>query len=95
MDQVGHNGMYDMVLLKASIEKLSGAVERQTTAINNLPDKQTISTLTEKIDMFMTLHRNSLPIFMVILMFATLLGAIFGKEIIEWIFNHPINPSAR
>ncbi len=86
---VGREG-HEFEMLKASIEKLSGAVERQTLAINNLPDKEIILSLSDRIEMFMLMHRTSIPIFMVILMFATLLGVIFGKEIIEWIFDHPI-----
>ncbi len=94
---VSRNGHepHDVALLKAAIDKLSASVDRQTSAINQLPDRETIDALGKRIQDFMDFHRSSIPIFMVVLMFATLLGVIFGKEIIEWIFEHPIYPLSR
>jgi len=86
---------HEVALLKAAIDKLSESVDRQTLAIGQLPDRETIDTLGKRIQDFMDFHRSSIPIFMVVLMFATLLGVIFGKEIIEWIFEHPIYPISR
>lgn len=51
-----------------------------------------VDKLIQKIDLFMVLYQRSIPAWAVLLMFATLLGALFGKECIEWMFKSPLVP---
>jgi tetrahydromethanopterin S-methyltransferase subunit B len=90
MSRNGTSEHHDMAMLKSAIDNLSQSLDRQTQAMSSLPDKDAIEALGKRIQDFMDFHRSSIPIFMVVLMFATLLGVIFGKEIIEWVFEHPI-----
>lgn len=90
LQEENSNPNVSLYSLQKSIEHLASMVEKETIAISNLPDKKSIQNLSEKIESFMRLHTKSIPIGMVILMFITLLGVLFGKEAIEFIFNHPL-----
>lgn len=76
-----------MVSLQNSIEHLASTVERQTAVLSSLPDKDSIQGLSDRLELFMDIHSKSLPMSLVMLMFATLLGVLFGKEFIEYIFG--------
>ncbi len=83
-------GKVSLYSLQQALTHLAATVESQTVALSNLPDRNCVKDLSNKIQLFMDFHAKSLPMGLVILMFITLLGVLFGKEVIEYIFNHPL-----
>ena len=81
MEKIQEDIFYLRESLGVQVSRLASAVEAMTANIQGQ---------TRMLDVYIRMQKWAIPLSLVTMMFAVLLGLIFGKETIEWFFDHKL-----
>ena len=81
MEKIQEDIFYLRESLGVQVSRLASAVEAMTANIQGQ---------TRMLDVYIRMQKWAIPLPLVTMMFAVLLGLIFGKETIEWFFDHKL-----